>query len=100
MEDVRHDTPPGALENVSRVSPFLVHLYRLCCPMPPTFLLIFFFPLLVLDVGLVGSLHLHRGGLSPPTSCRRNRHLSGIGTRQASSWVSSCMVLPGRCAVT
>ena len=30
--------------------------------------------------GRCGSLHLHRGGLSPPTSCRRNRRFSAHGT--------------------
>src|SRR5262245_47764886 len=30
--------------------------------------------------GRCGSLHLHRGGLSPPTSCRCNRRFSGKGT--------------------
>ena len=30
--------------------------------------------------GRCGSLHLHRGGLSPPTSCRRNRRYSPSGT--------------------
>ena len=47
--------------------------------------------------GRCGSLHLHRGGLSPPTSCRRNRRLSESGTKRhcgsrRSAWQKSVVL--------